>query len=65
MSPEEAEGNYEMTSNDLISANSYLIKKSNEEYDLYIQDQYIATTPYIETSYTGLTIYENEKEVPK
>ena len=58
MLPEHAEGVYSMT-----TKNSYLVLNPSGGYDVYIENEYIATVQEIQESFSDLKIYNNLEEV--
>lgn len=58
--PKDASDTFEIT-----SGTSYLVHKSEGGYNLYIDNEYVATINDIKDSYSNLTIYKNLKEAVK
>lgn len=57
ISPTDAQSTFELDAD-----NAYLIVNPNRDYDLYINQKYIATVHEIKSSYSNLSIYQNLKE---
>ncbi len=50
---------------EITSGTSYLVHKSEGEYNLYINNEYVATINDIKDSYSDLTVYKNLEEAIK
>ena len=57
ISPIDAQSTFELDVD-----NAYLVVNPNRDYDLYINQKYIATVHEIKSSYSNLSVYQNLKE---